>query len=198
MGVVSLSLPADGTTGTVSQYNTPLTTLQTEFNGNIDNNNIKTSAGIATSKLADDGGIGGAKLASASVGPSKLALLPQTAATGAGESTASQTYVDLATVGPTATAVIGANGCALVTVTSLHFANAASSDVYHSFAVSGASTQAATDARGSSSNGTAGVTCSTTTLVTGLTAGSNVFTSKYRVSANTGTWLNRSISVVPL
>jgi hypothetical protein len=51
MGVVSLSLPADGSTGTVSQYNTPLTTLQTEFNGNIDNNNIKAGAAIDSTKV---------------------------------------------------------------------------------------------------------------------------------------------------
>lgn len=67
MGTVSLSLPSDGSTGTVSQYNTPLTTLQTEFNGNIDNNNIKASAAIATSKLASDNGITGAMLATSAI-----------------------------------------------------------------------------------------------------------------------------------
>jgi hypothetical protein len=144
------------------------------------------------------GGIIGNNLAAGSVGPTKLALLPQTSSTAAAESTAVQTYTDLTTVGPAVTATIGANGCALVTVSSLHFNTTAGADNYHSFAVSGASTQAATDARATSNNGTAGVTASTTTLVTGLTAGSNTFTSKYRVSANTGTWINRTISVVPL
>jgi hypothetical protein len=52
MGVVSVSLPSDGSTGTVSQYNTPLTTIVNEFNGNIDNANIKANAAIASSKLA--------------------------------------------------------------------------------------------------------------------------------------------------
>lgn len=52
MGTVNLSLPADGSTADVSDYNTPLTTLQNEFNGNIDNANIKPSAGIDPTKLA--------------------------------------------------------------------------------------------------------------------------------------------------
>lgn len=51
MGTVSVSLPADGTTGTVSQYNTPITTLVNELNGNIDANNIADSS-VTTAKLA--------------------------------------------------------------------------------------------------------------------------------------------------
>ena len=35
-------------------------------------------------------------------------------------------------------------------------------------------------------------------IITGLTAGSNVFTAKYRVSANTGTFQNRNISVIDM
>lgn len=52
MGTVTVSLPADGSTGTVSQYNTPLTTIVNEFNGNIDNANIKSSAAIDPSKIS--------------------------------------------------------------------------------------------------------------------------------------------------
>lgn len=73
MGVVSVSLPADGTVADVSDYNTPITTIVNEFNGNIDNANIKTGAAIATSKLADDAGISAAKLADGAVTGSKLA-----------------------------------------------------------------------------------------------------------------------------
>lgn len=62
MGTVNLPLPADGSTANVADYNTPLTTLQNEFNGNIDNANISDTAAIAGSKLAD-GGITNAKLA---------------------------------------------------------------------------------------------------------------------------------------
>jgi len=53
LGTISVSLPADGTTADVGDYNTPLTTLVTEFNGNIDDANIKSGAAIAGSKIAD-------------------------------------------------------------------------------------------------------------------------------------------------
>lgn len=67
MGTISVSLPSDGTTADVADYNTPVTTIVNEFNGNIDNANIKTGAAIATSKLADDAGITGAKLATSAI-----------------------------------------------------------------------------------------------------------------------------------
>lgn len=63
MSTISVSLPSDGTTGEVADYNTPINTIVNEFNGNIDNANIKTAAAIATSKLADDAGITSAKMA---------------------------------------------------------------------------------------------------------------------------------------
>lgn len=55
MATISVSLPSDGTTADVSDYNTPITTIVNEFNGNIDNDNIKTAAAISTAKLASDG-----------------------------------------------------------------------------------------------------------------------------------------------
>lgn len=73
MGTVSVSLPPDGTTADVADYNTPINTIVNEFNGNIDNANIKSGAAIATSKLADDAGIGTAKLADGGVTSRKLA-----------------------------------------------------------------------------------------------------------------------------
>ena len=53
MGTVSVSLPSDGSTIDAADYNTPITTIVNEFNGNIDNANIKSAAAIAGSKLAD-------------------------------------------------------------------------------------------------------------------------------------------------
>lgn len=55
MGIVSLSLPSDGTAADVADYNTPITTLADEFNGGIDNDNIASDAAIAGTKLATDG-----------------------------------------------------------------------------------------------------------------------------------------------
>lgn len=54
MANISVSLPADGTTADVSDYNTPLNTIVTDYNGNIDNSNIAAAAAIAGSKLADN------------------------------------------------------------------------------------------------------------------------------------------------
>jgi|ERR1044071_4626391 hypothetical protein len=57
MGIISVSLPTDGTTADDADVNTPLTTIVNEFNGNIDNANIKSGAAIAGSKIASDGGL---------------------------------------------------------------------------------------------------------------------------------------------
>lgn len=64
MAQVSVSLPSDGDTIEVADYNTPINTIITDYNGNIDNSNIASGAAIAGSKLAD-GGITNAKLSTA-------------------------------------------------------------------------------------------------------------------------------------
>ena len=64
MGLITVPQVSDGDTAEASDINTPVNTIANEFNGNIDNANIKSGAAIATSKLADDGGIGFAKLLS--------------------------------------------------------------------------------------------------------------------------------------
>ncbi len=53
MGLISVSLPSDGSTADVSDYNTPITTIVSAINGNLDNANIVAGAAIAGSKLAD-------------------------------------------------------------------------------------------------------------------------------------------------
>lgn len=55
MGTISVSLPSDGTTAYVADYNTPITTIVNVINGGLDNANIAANAGIAGSKLADGG-----------------------------------------------------------------------------------------------------------------------------------------------
>lgn len=51
MGTISLTLPSDGQTIDASDVNNPLNTLLNEFNGNIDDNNIKSAANISGTKL---------------------------------------------------------------------------------------------------------------------------------------------------
>lgn len=53
MAQVSVSLPADGSTADVADYNTPINALVNDYNSNIDNSNIATAAAIAGSKLAN-------------------------------------------------------------------------------------------------------------------------------------------------
>lgn len=67
MATISVSLPSDGTTADVADYNTPVTTIVNEFNGNIDNANIKSGAGISTSKLASDNGIAAGMIGSSAI-----------------------------------------------------------------------------------------------------------------------------------
>lgn len=67
MGTISVSLPADGTTADVTDYNTPITTIVNAINGNLDNANIASGAAISTTKLADDNGIGAAKLSASAI-----------------------------------------------------------------------------------------------------------------------------------
>lgn len=68
-----------GTTIVASEHNTNLDTLYNLVNGNIDNANIKASAGIVDSKLAQittAGKVSGAALTSLSSTPSGAGLLP--------------------------------------------------------------------------------------------------------------------------
>lgn len=114
------------------------------------------------------------------------------------QSTTSTGYTDLATAGPAVTLTTGAN--ALVTVTAA-ISNATGADnAYMGFAVSAGTTVAAADASSLQSLGMAslvGVQASATFGITGLNAGSNTFTAKYRCNAGTGEFANRTIIVQP-
>lgn len=119
------------------------------------------------------------------------------------QSTASITYVDLATVGPTATVAIGATGKALIILTCNLTNDGANIRSLMSFAASGANTIAADDARAIWNNQASGGGAeqqSAVYLRTGLTAGSTTFTAKYRTSsgAQTATFVNREIAVITL
>lgn len=52
MGTISVSLPSDGSAASVSQYNTPITTIINAINGGLDNSNIATGAAISPSKIS--------------------------------------------------------------------------------------------------------------------------------------------------
>lgn len=124
-------------------------------------------------------------------------ITPKTAKVATLETTTSTSFTDLATAGPAVTVQTSTN--ALVSFTCDARNTTAGQGVSGSFAVSGATTVAASDANGRA------VTAPGpgyqfpivfVTLLSSLTAGSNVFTSKYLSGAFTSTFLNRSLSVM--
>jgi hypothetical protein len=125
--------------------------------------------------------------------------LNNTATVTTGETTTSTTFTDLATVGPTVSSLTTGT-FALVFLGSAIDNNTAGSSGLMSVDVSGATTTAASDANSTSylspaANQAARIS---TFVPLTLTAGSNTFKAKYRVTANTGTFTNRKILVLPV
>lgn len=122
-----------------------------------------------------------------------------TATVATSQTTTSGTYTDLATAGPAVTLTTGTKALVIM-VAQL---NPASQEFcYMSAAVSGASTVAASDAWGIYNAIVSGALYSrqsSAKLFTGLTAGSNTFTAKYRTAAgSTGQFINREIIAVDM
>lgn len=119
----------------------------------------------------------------------------------ANESTTSTAFADLATVGPTVTTTIGPSGRALVMIGGRSSNSSAGLLAIIGFAVSGASTRAADDALALlytppvANNVHQAVHAF---VLTGLTPGATTFTAKYRVSAGTGSFSARNLTVVAL
>jgi hypothetical protein len=116
------------------------------------------------------------------------------------ENTSSTTFTDLATAGPSVTLNTGTE--VLVTISAILGQGADAGQTIHAgVAVSGASTVSAStnyslflngdDFASSSGN----VSISTTFKLSGLTAGSNTFTMKYRCSSSSARFENRHITV---
>lgn len=125
-----------------------------------------------------------------------LGLGLQTATVDTSETTASTSFTDLATSGPAATVTTRTSALVFIAANLSNNTDAS----LMSMAVSGASTVAAADTKAIRHGGSATIDSEAGTffVVTGLTAGSNTFTAKYRVNAGTGTFRNRRIAVIPL
>jgi hypothetical protein len=108
------------------------------------------------------------------------------------QNTTSTSYTDLTTAGPAVTVTTGTK--ALVIITS-ELSHDATGVPRVSFAVSGATTQAANDDYDLHSQGSNTFRFSSASYVT-LTAGSNTFTMKYRVNSGTGYFSDRQIFVM--
>jgi hypothetical protein len=115
------------------------------------------------------------------------------------ESTTSTTYANLATSGPAVTVTTGTK--ALVLLTSMVYKDSAGSNAYASVAVSGATTLAASDANAMGWNSGAYYDQRFTAAIylSGLTAGSNTFTMRYRQNGGgTAYFKNRQITVIDM
>lgn len=118
-----------------------------------------------------------------------------------GQTTTSTAYADLATVGPVATVDVPASGQVLVIIGCGVSNDTAGGNAYASFAGSGANVLGADDARAvgiKSAIAGAFVTASHLELLEGLTPGATTFTAKYRVSAGTGSFNFRRLTVVAI
>lgn len=69
--------------------------------------------------------------------------------------------------------------------------------IWMSYEISGATTAIPSDTRSLHHTFVGGLRFGASFLHTGLTAGSNTFTLRYRVTAGTGTYTNRRIAVIP-
>ena len=120
------------------------------------------------------------------------------AATAASQGTASTSYVDLATAGPSVTLTTGTS--VIVMIACLGYNTSASVPQYVSVAVSGATTLAASDSNAALiQNAVGGVNTQGVAIVPlTVTAGSNTFKLQYRTTANTGTFQQRGILVLAL
>lgn len=125
--------------------------------------------------------------------------VPSTARVNTQEFTTSDTYTDLATTGPAVTVTCGT--IAMVWFAASQANNNADAACFSSVAVSGASSVAASDDWCILTDGiTAGnfVRNGAFHVFTGLTAGSNTFTMKYRRGSITANYKAREIAVLPL
>ena len=162
-----------------------------QFNACVRDNLLETEAALATSA-------GGLFISQGANSIAQRAV--NSGAYSPYESTASTAYVDL----PHPVAVGANTGTqALVFWTCGEYNSSANATSLCSVAVSGISTaMAASDDRAMSIGGLTAANVSVKrgmfNLFAGLTAGYNVFTLKYRVSAGTGFFGNRTLTVFPL
>jgi hypothetical protein len=114
------------------------------------------------------------------------------------QSVASASYTNLTTPGPTVGPLT--TGPRALIITGCEMSNGSSGvSSYMGYDVSGSTTVAATDTTALKSTNASGYPLAMSrALLQGLTPGSNTFVAKYRADgASTGTWLNRTINLVP-
>lgn len=115
------------------------------------------------------------------------------------QSCSSTSYIDLSDPATSVTLTTGAS--VIILMYARVDAPSSGTIAYLNFKVSGATTVAASDARGASmgfdSSTNKWFTIGTAYSLTGLTPGENTFTLQYRVNANSAVFANRQIIVIP-
>jgi len=117
------------------------------------------------------------------------------------ESTTSTSYTNLTTAGPAVTVTTGTKALVIVSAKIFNGTNNNSLQAFMTYAVSGATTTAAADTWALAASGIQSTgyqfKMSLASVAT-LTAGSNVFTAKYRATSGTSEFGDRSIFVINL
>ena len=133
---------------------------------------------------------------------SPLALpTPLSVTVATNESTASTTFADLATTTDTVTFTPGPSGMALIIVSSALSNDTSAQAAYVGFTLSSGNTLAAADTRTLKMRNSTGAPDNQASYIytaTGLTASPTVVKLKYRVTGGTGSFSNRSVTVVPV
>lgn len=132
---------------------------------------------------------------------SVIQRMPSSDTVNTSQTSTSTSYVDLTSVGPTCSNVVSDVRVIVWMVAQMNN-NGASNETIASVAVSGATTTAADDNYcidvQQPTTGTAFIDiCSSRVVRLTVTAGTNTYTMKYRVTGGTGTWKRRSMVVIP-
>lgn len=160
-----------------------------------------TLVGHDTSQTLSNKIISGASNTISNVPTTALVLSgAQSKVVGNNETTTSTSFTDLATTGDQVTVTIGASGMALVSISALGNSDTHSYGAVMGYAISGATTAAASDYGTTIRFGGTGssIQLGRTMLATGLNPGSTTFKLKYKAEIGTARFSIREIVVVPL
>ena len=159
--------------------------------------NVKTRLGLGTAGqvLTVNSGATAPEWAAVSAAPAS-----DSATVATSQTTTSTSYTDLTTAGPAVTITTGTKALVIVSAGLAHAS--IGGRAYMSYAVSGATTIAATDTNCVQVQAYATTNqmlrASSVNRLTTLTAGSNTFTAKYRTNTSTATFADREICVINL
>jgi hypothetical protein len=168
----------------------PSTTLgDIEYRSSTANTNTRLGIGTTGQVLAVSGGV------PAWSTPASAAPASDSAKVTTSQSTTSTSYTDLATAGPAVTITTGTKALILI---SARLETSVQQRGYAGYAVSGATTIAASDETALLTALDRSFRFGIASRLNNLTAGSNTFTMKYRVESGSGTYSNREIIVIDL